>query len=85
MFNFSLICFILSPFLCPLMLKVFPELPCPKHCPVYHNLQGSEASMAQQDPCWIDVQSLLESSVLHFLLRASSANIVSVSAAELKM
>lgn len=41
--------------------------------------------MAQQDPCWIDVQSLLESSVLHFLLRASSANIVSVSAAELKM
>ncbi len=41
--------------------------------------------MAQQDPCWIDLQSLLESSVLYFLLRTSSANTVSVSAAEVKM
>lgn len=40
--------------------------------------------MAQQDPCWINLQSLLESTVLYFPLRTSSANIVSVSAAELK-
>ena len=41
--------------------------------------------MAQQDPCWINLHSLLESSLLYFLLRTSSANTVSVSAAELKM
>lgn len=41
--------------------------------------------MAQQDPCWIHLQSLLESSVLFFMLRTSSANTVSVSAAKLKM
>ncbi len=38
--------------------------------------RGQGASMAQQDPCWIYLQSLLESSVLYFLLRASSANVV---------
>lgn len=34
--------------------------------------------MAQQDPCWIDLQSLLKSSTLYKLLRTSSANTASV-------
>lgn len=65
------------------MLKVFLRMLCPKHCPVYHNSWGSEATMAQQNPCWINLQSLLEFSVLCVLLRTSSAN--SVSAVELKV
>lgn len=73
--------FCLSCFTLP---KVFPKLLCPKHFPVCHNFQGSEASMAQQNPGWIDLQSLLEALVLVFVLRTSSANIVSVSAAEEK-
>lgn len=39
--------------------------------------------MAQQNPRWINLQSLLEFSVLCFLLRTSSANFAS--AVELKV
>lgn len=39
--------------------------------------------MAQQDPCWIDLQSSMNST-LYKLLRTSSANTVSVSVAEAK-
>lgn len=45
--------------------------------------QCSGASMAQQDPCWIDLQSPMNST-LYKLLRTSSANTVSVSVAEAK-
>lgn len=73
----------LSLFVLLCWLWCFLKLSCPKHCPVT-TFRGQGASMAQQDPCWIDLQSLLESSILYWLLRTSSANTVSVSAAEVK-
>lgn len=64
-------------------MTVFPEFPCPqKHRPVDQNRQGSKASMAQQDPSWIHLQSLLESSVFSTFCWEPAQPTSSLSAAE---
>lgn len=82
--NLNQVCFSVSScLLCRLLC--FPSRPAQNIALCITTFRGQGASMAQQDPCWIDLQSLLESSVLYFLLRASSADAISVSAAEFQM
>lgn len=78
LFHRLFLCFLYAGLLC------FLSCPAQNIALCITTFRGQGASMAQQDPCWIDLQSLLESSVLYFLLRTSSANAVSVSAAELQ-